>query len=156
MGYNDLGDFFFQRGDYQNALKNFLRTRDYCTTPKHVVAMCLNIIKVSLETGNYALVSQYVSKAEQTMDNDVVIQSKIKVASALAHLESRKYKNVAKLLLEDVDISIENTFSDVISPHDIALYGGLCALATYERSALKSKVCILFNFVPNSLVLIFG
>lgn len=28
----------------------------------------------------------------------------------------------------------------VISPNDIAVYGGLCALASFDRSELKSKV----------------
>jgi hypothetical protein len=31
-------------------------------------------------------------------------------------------------------------FNDVIAPQDIALYGGLCALATFDRSELASKV----------------
>ena len=54
--------------DLQNALKCYLRTRDYCTTPKHIVIMCLAIIKCGVEMGNYAHVSNYVSKAEQTPD----------------------------------------------------------------------------------------
>jgi COP9 signalosome complex subunit 1 len=31
-------------------------------------------------------------------------------------------------------------FNDVIAPQDIAVYGGLCALATFDRSELASKV----------------
>merc|ERR1712203_1197095 len=33
-----------------------------------------------------------------------------------------------------------STFSDVICPQDIALYGVLCALASLERSEVQSKL----------------
>ena len=51
MGHNDLGDFHSARGDFVTALKCYVRTRDYCTTPKHIVSMCLNVIRVSIHMG---------------------------------------------------------------------------------------------------------
>lgn len=48
MAHNDLGDFYYQRGDLANALKCYVRTRDYNTTTKHVIQMCLNVIRVSI------------------------------------------------------------------------------------------------------------
>jgi COP9 signalosome complex subunit 1 len=139
MGHNDLGDFFYQRGDLNNALKCYVRTRDYCTTSKHIIHMCLNVIKVSIEMGNYAHVVNYVSKAEQTPDlNDPVVQAKLKVCSGLAHLENKKYKQAGQKFIE-TNFNLTD-FSDVIAPQDVAIYGGLCALATFERSELKKKV----------------
>ena len=74
MGHNDLGDFFYQRGDLQNAFKSYVRTRDYCTTPRHIVAMCLNVIRVSVESENFAHVQNYVQKALQVPDiNEPVV-----------------------------------------------------------------------------------
>lgn len=55
----------------QNAFKCYLRTRDYCTTSKHVLAMCLNVIRASLALNNYTNVSNYVQKAESTPDLSV-------------------------------------------------------------------------------------
>ena len=55
----------------QNAFKSYVRTRDYCTTGKHVIQMCLNVIKVSIELGNYVHVNNYISKAEQTAEVQV-------------------------------------------------------------------------------------
>lgn len=46
QGYTDLGDFCHQRGDLENALKNYVRTRDYCHVTRHNIDMCLNVIKV--------------------------------------------------------------------------------------------------------------
>lgn len=43
-----------------------MRTRDYCTTPRHVLAMCLNVIRCAVEMGNFLHVANYVGKAEAT------------------------------------------------------------------------------------------
>lgn len=82
MGHNDLGDFHYERGDLNAALKCYVRTRDYCTTSKHIISMCLNVIKVSIEMGNFAHVINYVNKAEQTPDlQDPVVIAKLKVCA---------------------------------------------------------------------------
>lgn len=46
-GHDDLGDHYLDCGDLSNALKCYSRARDYCTSAKHVINMCLNVIKVS-------------------------------------------------------------------------------------------------------------
>ena len=72
-------------------------TRDYCTTSKHVVQMCMNVILVSIEMGQFMHVSSYVSKAEQTPDEvDPVIVAKLRAAAGLAYLETNKYKLAAR------------------------------------------------------------
>jgi COP9 signalosome complex subunit 1 len=140
MGHNDLGDFHYERGDLNAALKCYVRTRDYCTTSKHIISMCLNVIKVSIEMGNFAHVINYVNKAEQTPDlQDPVVIAKLKVCAGLAHLENRKYKVAARKFLETT-FDLGNNFTEVIAPQDVAIYGGLCALAMFDRAELKSKV----------------
>lgn len=155
MGHNDLGDFFFQRGDLQNALKSYLRTRDYCTTPKHVVQMAENVIKVSIATGNYALVTQYVSKAESTIgskddekDKDPVVASKLRIASGLAFLESKKYKQAARKFIE-CNIALGDSFSEVFSCQDVGTFGALCALISFDRKELKQKVFVTIQIIVN-------
>jgi hypothetical protein len=46
-GHDDLGDHYLDCGDLSNALKCYSRARDYCTSAKHVINMCLNVIKVA-------------------------------------------------------------------------------------------------------------
>ena len=46
-GHDDLAEHYLDSGDLSNALKCFSRARDYCTSAKHVINMCLNVIKVS-------------------------------------------------------------------------------------------------------------
>lgn len=50
-GHDDLGDHYLDCGDLSNALKCYSRARDYCTSAKHVINMCLNVIKVQLDVG---------------------------------------------------------------------------------------------------------
>ena len=93
MGYNDLGDFHYARGDLQQAFKCFVRTRDYCTTSKHIISMCLNVILVAIDLGHFAHVSNYVTKADQTPDSqEPQVIAKLRVDAGLAYLESKKYK----------------------------------------------------------------
>ena len=52
-GHDDLGDHYLDCGDLSNALKCYSRARDYCTSAKHVINMCLNVIKVCLRVSHY-------------------------------------------------------------------------------------------------------
>ncbi|KAJ3415211.1 cop9 signalosome complex subunit [Chytridiales sp. JEL 0842] len=141
MGHHDLGDHYYNAGDLTNALKCYSRTRDYTTTSKHIIDMCLNVIKVALEIGNYSHVQSYVVKAESTADipDKVVVLGKLKCCSGLVQLESGKFKAAANAFLE-VPFELGSNYSEVISPNDIAIYGTLCALASFERGELKAKI----------------
>lgn len=140
MGHNDMGDFYYGRGDLQNAFKSYVRTRDYCTTGKHVIQMCLNVIKVSIELGNYVHVNNYISKAEQTPEvQDPVVAGKLKAAAGLAFLQAKKYKQAAKRFTE-VPNEMGTQYHEVLSAQDVAVYGGLCALASFDRHELRNHV----------------
>ncbi|CAM8926481.1 unnamed protein product [Rhodiola kirilowii] len=146
MGYNDFGDFYLSHGHLADAFKNYVRTRDYCTTSKHVIHMCLNAILLSIEMGQFSHVSSYVGKAEQTSEaHDPVTSAKLRAAAGLAHLESKKYKLAARMFLE-TGFELGNNYSEVIASQDVATYGGLCALASFDRTELKNKVINNSNF----------
>ncbi|CAI9101716.1 OLC1v1039108C1 [Oldenlandia corymbosa var. corymbosa] len=146
MGYNDFGDFYYAHGALPEAFKNYVRTRDYCTTAKHIVHMCLNAILVSIEMGQFTHVTSYVNKAESNSEAvDSITGAKLKCAAALAHLEGKKYKLAARKFLEVVP-ELGNSYTEVIAPQDVATYGGLCALASFDRTELKSKVIDNINF----------
>ena len=67
-GHDDLGDHFLDCGDLNSALKCYSRARDYCTSGRHVINMCLNVIKVSVYLQNWSHVVSYVNKALSTPD----------------------------------------------------------------------------------------
>ena len=97
MGYNDFGDFYYAHGQLGEAFKSYVRTRDYCTTSKHIIHMCTSAILVSIEMGQFTHVTSYVSKAEQTPEAlDQVTAAKLRCAAGLANLVSKKYKLAAR------------------------------------------------------------
>jgi len=141
MGHNELGDFHYERGEFNTALRCYVRTRDYCTTSKHIIAMCLNVIRASIQMSNFTHVANYIAKAESTPppdSADPLLQSQLRIAAGLANLEGKKYKLAARKFLE---VTPENcAYAEVASMQDIALYGGLCALASFDRSELRQLI----------------
>jgi len=142
MGHNDLGDFHYERGEFNTALRCYVRTRDYCTTSKHIISMCLNVIRASIQMSNFTHVANYIAKAESTPSPDSgpdpLLQSQLRIAAGLAHLESKKYKLAARKFLE---VTLENcAYPEIASMQDVALYGGLCALASFDRAELRKLI----------------
>jgi len=90
--------------------------------------------------GNFTHVANYITKAESTPDSsDPALVAQQRVAAGLAFLESKKYKLAARKFLS-VAAELGSGYSDVASSQDVALYGGLCALASFDRAELKAKV----------------
>lgn len=176
-GHDDLGDHYLNCGDLSNALKCYSRARDYCTSGKHVVNMCLNVIKVSIYLQNWSHVQSYVSKAESTpdfsegklknltkhnkilslfifyvfiwkqtinLDANQSIVTRLKCAAGLAYLAKKNYKNAAKSFLQANFDHCD--FPEIISPNNVAMYGGLCALATYDRQEVQKNVISSSSF----------
>lgn len=157
-------------GDLTTAMKNYIRTRDYCTTSQNVIDMCFNTIKVScmlrilkrdgtysrkqvyLEDNNFSHVVQtYISRAESTpnIPDKVNVISKLKCCQALSLLGGSDYQNrynsVAHALTE-VSFESAHFFSDIMSPNDVAIYGGLSALVSFDRSQLQTQILNNTNF----------
>nr|CBI50749.1 Cop11 protein [Citrus x paradisi] len=146
MAYNDFGDFYYAHGQLGEAFRNYVRTRDYCTTAKHIIHTCLNAILVSIEMGQFTHATSYVSKAEQTPEAlDPVSVAKLRCAAGLAHLEAKKFKLAARKFLE-TGAELGNNFTEVIAPQDVATYGGLCELASFDRTELKASIEYTLNF----------
>jgi len=139
IAHNEIGDFQYERGELNTALKCYMRARDYCTTSKHMLQLCMNVIKVSLEMNNFTHVLNYVNKAESTTDLDKLTEARLKVVHALALLDSKKYKPAARKFLEVVP-ELGMQFHDLLAAHDIATFTGLCALASFDRQELKKKL----------------
>ena len=67
-GQEDLADHFLDMGDLTNALKSYSRSRDYCSSSKHIVGLCLNVIRISIYLKNWLYVLSYVSKIENALE----------------------------------------------------------------------------------------
>lgn len=142
MGHTDLGEFFYERGDYMDAFRSYVRTRDYCTTGKHVLWTCLGATKAALAMGNAQHAISYVQKGEAVPDlaNEPIIQAKFNAAAGLAQLMLREYGMAARRFCA-VHPDLAQDPSWLVSPQDAAVYGALCALAFFGRDEMRKR-CI--------------
>lgn len=144
-GHDDLGNHYMNMGDLTSALKCYSKARDYCTSSKHVVTMCLNIVQVSVYLHHWSHVTTYVNKAESTgefsekdKESHLVTLAKLRCAAGLAGLATDQYKVAAKNFIQ---VSVDHCdFPELLSPSNVAVYGSLCALATFSRKELQSQV----------------
>ncbi|OQR76628.1 COP9 signalosome complex subunit 1-like [Tropilaelaps mercedesae] len=171
-GTDDLGEHYLDCGDLNNALRCFGRARDYCTSGKHIVDYCLNVTRVAVYLQNWQHVECYVAKAENTPEvaeatsssgqaaanasnagnaalsgrdtiSPVVI-NKLRCCNGLANLATRKYKKAALHFLQANAYNCE--FPDIMAARDVAIYAGLCALASFDRAELAKNIIQQQNF----------
>lgn len=149
-GFDDLGSHYLNMGDLNSALKFYSRVRDYCSSPKNIVNMCVNVIKVCVYLGNWQHVLSYVSKAESSgivgeKDHYTLqLQTKLKCVAGLANLAMGKYKLAANYFLQS---SVDHCdFPELLSASNVTVYGSLCALATFTREELQSQLINCSSF----------
>ncbi|KAL1975231.1 hypothetical protein VTN31DRAFT_3623 [Thermomyces dupontii] len=142
MGNEDLGQHYHQIGDLAAAAKAYSRMRDYCTTPGHIASMHLKSINVAVERGDWLAVQSSVQRLQSLQlktDDQAKIQAKMSAAMGLAHLALGAYLDAANCFLS-TDPGLGDAFNELLTSNDIAVYGGLCALASMDRAELQRRV----------------
>nr|POE51736.1 cop9 signalosome complex subunit 1 [Quercus suber] len=147
---------------YNAAYQAFGRMRDYCNTPAHIASMTLrmtytNIVHaVSAQSdGNNAAIhfSNVLTSASRLRSVGVRDEEQVKltpiacVCIGIAHMGHGDYRDAATSFLatpfsyRDLGPVFTMDFTRLAaSPSDVAIYGGLCALATRSRKELISDV----------------
>lgn len=59
------------------------------------------------------------------------------------------YHFIGNMQFLGISIELGSGFPIVMAAHDIAAYGGMCALATMERTDLKATICPSFSELSN-------
>lgn len=142
MGNEDLGNHYYEIGDLVAASKAYTRMRDYCTTPNHIASMLFKLINVAIERGDWLSVQSSVHRLRSSQskpEDQNKIQPKMSAALGLAQMHAGSYLEAANSFLS-TDPSLGDTFNEVIIPNDVAVYGGLCALASMDRNELQRRV----------------
>ncbi|CAD5223731.1 unnamed protein product [Bursaphelenchus okinawaensis] len=161
---DDVFKHHLSMGNVQDALKLYARgIREYCTAPNFLIQMLLNWIDASVYAGQWAKLNVLIPQAERAVAETVerengpthtrtirsreaegnkkliqVSKTKLNAVSGLTAMQTGKFKEAAnKFMQVDLD-SLE--YPELLSNHDIAAYGTVTSLATYERSELKEKV----------------
>lgn len=142
MGHEDLGRHFEKIGSLNDAAEAYSRMRQDVSTAKHIVDCGMHLVSVSLQRRDWSMVLANLGKITgvQINEEDKSLQVYTKIVSGIALLGLGHYQDAAKSFLQ-TDFSVPSTtYSHIASPNDIAVYGGLLALATMERKDLQTRV----------------
>lgn len=142
MGTDDLASHYHAIGDLASAAKTYTRLKDNCTTPSHTAAMHLKVISVAVERGDWFGVQQAAAKynaGPKPDDEKAKNQPKISAAVGLSYLEQGNYLEAANQFLA-AEPTLGDSYNDILTANDVAVYGGLCALASMGRNELQRNV----------------
>ncbi|KAI6246573.1 COP9 signalosome complex subunit 1 [Erysiphe necator] len=148
IGNEDLGKHYQAIGDLNKAYDAFSRMRQEANLPKHILDVSCHLIEVSLEQKNWISVISNIQKIKQvvsTSDEDRALQPLLCAVEGIANLDAGKFLNAATCFL-NAESGMGQKFNTILIANDIAIYGGLCALATLERKELETKVLRNSNF----------
>lgn len=150
MGNEDLARFYFECGNFPEAQKALLNMRQYCTSPKHLVDMTLNLVKVSIAQKSWVNVQAHLVKVDSAGlkgDERSKLEPIVSASLGLAHMCSGNFPEAANCLIHTSPqfMTLEATAHvtwqrELLTGNDIAVYGGLCALASMDRTELQEKV----------------
>ncbi|MCJ1397045.1 hypothetical protein MMC11_000237 [Xylographa trunciseda] len=160
MGCEDLGRHYHLIGDLSNAIKAYSKERECVQTPVHVAIMNLHLMHVSIDQGNWLSVQSSVQKLRGLTSSSSggeidSAQPKLAAAMGLAQMATGSFKDAAlsflatdpRMLQAKLDDPNDpDAFNEILTPNDIAVYGGLCALASMDRHELQTRVLDNSNF----------
>ncbi|KAI1917225.1 hypothetical protein LOZ61_000742 [Ophidiomyces ophidiicola] len=142
MGNEDLGQHYHEIGDLGAASKAYSRMREYCTTTSHIVSMLFNNINVAIDRRDWLSVQSNVYRLRNIQfkaDDEAKSKAKMWASLGLSQLATGAYFSAA-ISFVSVDPILGDTYKQVISANDVTIYGGLCALASMDRTDLINHV----------------
>ncbi|KAJ6086856.1 hypothetical protein N7467_005770 [Penicillium canescens] len=142
MGNEDLGNHYHQTGDLPAATKAYARMRDYCTAPNHITSMLFKMVNVAAERGDWVSMQSSVSRLRNSQskpEDAAKNESKISAAYALSQMRQQAFLEAANVFLT-IQPDLGDNYNELITPNDVAVYGGILALATMTREELQRNV----------------
>jgi len=153
MGYQDLGKHYHSTGDLTNANRSFTKMRDFCTTNSHIVVMSMYLVNLTIDQRNWFAVSSNVQRIRTgsgpKYHEAEKKSAKLTAALAISQLASGNFRDAARDFINTDprmasakldDPSDEESYNEILTPNDVAIYGGLCALASFNRDELQDFV----------------
>lgn len=142
MGNEDLGKHFEKIGELTLAYEAYSKCRADVSSAKHIIEVGLHLARLSLYRRDWSAVTTNVNKmsglqAEGPATADKTQQTICNIMYGIAYLGQNKYQEAARSFLQ-VDPAVgPDNYDKFASPNDIAVYGGLLALATMTRPELS-------------------
>jgi COP9 signalosome complex subunit 1 len=156
MGNEDLGHFYYATGNYVEAHKAYYRMREHCTSSKHLADMTLRMVYVNIAQKAWLGVQSHLVKVDASTlkgEEKTKLEPIVSACSGLAHLCTNSFRDAATSFIwtSPLFLTLEPAAGitwqrEILSGNDIAVYGGLCALASMDRSELQQKVLANSDF----------
>ncbi|KAK3692370.1 26S proteasome subunit RPN7-domain-containing protein [Podospora appendiculata] len=148
MGNEDLGKHYESIGDLNAAAEAYSKMRPDVSTSKQIIDVGRHLVSVALQRREWGMITSHLSKMPTGANSDEYehLQPYIKIVTGLSMLGQERFLEAAMSFLA-VDVNISSTnYNEVASPSDVAVYGGLLALATMDRAGLQQKVLEAADF----------
>src|SRR3569833_1500532 len=118
------------------------------STSKHIIDVGKHLVNVSNQRREWPLVQANLNKiiGLQNAEDEKAVQPYIKIMNGIAYLGQEKYAEAAQSFLQTDAVTPGVNYSDFVSANDVAVYGGLLALATMDRRSLQTRVLENANF----------
>jgi COP9 signalosome complex subunit 1 len=141
MGNEDLGKHFERIGELTLAYEAYSKCRADVSSAKHIIEVGLHQARLSLYRQDWSAVMTNVNKMSGLQSDsaspDKTHQTICNILYGIALLGQEKYPEAARNFLQvDPAVSPDN-YDQFASPNDVAIYGGLLALATMSRPELS-------------------
>ena len=148
MGNEELGRHFEKIGKLNEAAEAYSRMRPDVSSSKHIIDVGKHLVAVSLQRREWNMVLANLNKITgvQNTEEEKRLQPYVRIVRGLGFLGTSKYEDAAKSFLETDSQLQVNDCNEIASPNDVAIYGGLLALATMDRKELQAKLLDNANF----------
>ena len=144
MGHEDLGKHYESTGEVEAAMDAFWKMRPDVSSQEQLVDIGKLLVRVSIERRDWKSVGNHLSKhASAANDSDPkakALKTYSKIANGIAALGQERYKEAAVNFVEASSDVPPDVYDHIASPNDVAIYGGLLALATMDRTELQTHL----------------
>lgn len=139
--YLEAAEYCVSSGNFNTAISRYIEAKSYAGDTQMLLDINLKIMVTSIKSGQFGHVKSEASHAlsSEEVYKDNTFRSKVLCCLALYNLYNGRYEMAVHHFM-DCHFSVYNAFGEILSGADIALYGGLCALASYSRMQLKKRV----------------
>jgi len=155
---NGLAECHLRYGDYNNALLRWLECREWATSARDVVDTCMRVVNCSVMLGSLSHIKNQVQRVRAILQQEAAaaaeraagggnpvavtkedeqLSAQLEACLGLFALKTGAYQSAAMSFLS---VTSALSFPYVISLRDCTILASLCALASFSRSELRSRV----------------
>lgn len=139
----ELGQHYFEMGNLAQAADAFTRMRQEITVMKHTSDVGKHLISVNIAAKMWAAVASNTQKLLHIKalapEEQKALQPWQHVPMGIANLVQGRHYDAALDFIRTESV-VGPEMAHICSANDIAIYGGLCALATMDRKDLQAKL----------------